>query len=71
MVREGLSFYLRMRAAMQRAGERAFQADGTATAKAGSGEGFCMLKNRKFVQECHEQVGKCFRLKVEKWAEAL
>ena len=47
MVREGLSFYLRMRAAMQRAGERAFQADGTAMAKAGSGEGFLHVEEQE------------------------
>lgn len=45
---------------MQRAGERMFQADGTARAQAGRGEGVCLLMNRRATQECHEQTGKYF-----------
>lgn len=44
---EGLSFYHRRKLAMHRAGKRTFQADGTATAKAGSGEGFCRWRKTR------------------------
>ena len=39
--------------------------DRAARAKAGSEEGFCMWRNRRIAQECHESVDKCSRWKVE------